>query len=346
MPKIGIAGVGILGRVLAWRLVQAGFAVSLFDSDSQQGRQGAVWTAAGMLTPHTELEVSPTVFESGLSALRRWGELADSLKGLVTLNRGGCLVLAHPQDTASLAQFNHVLHQHAALPSAQAEYVDAAELKSLQPELGEQFRKAIWFPHEQWVNPHEVMQALATKLLEAGVEWHESTEVTQLNQGTIHTQHGVHRFDCVIDTRGLGAKADWEGRLRGVRGELLEVYAPEVELTCLIRLLHPRYALYIVPRPDRHYVIGATQLETEDRSPISVRSTLELLTAAYSVHHGFAEARMVATRVNCRPTLSHHSPEIVTSPQLIRANGLYRHGILLAPEIACQIQQQLELVLW
>ncbi len=341
MPSIGIAGAGILGRVLAWRLVQAGFEVSLFDSDSKRGNQGAAWTAAGMLTPHTELEATPSVFAMELRALQRWSTLVDSLSGLVTLNRGGCLVLAHPQDTASLHQFNQVLQNHAARPSAQADYLDYPALKALQPELAERFRKAISFPHEQWVNPHEVMHALETKLVEANIQWHEYLPTTHLSTRTIHTAQSTHTFDCVIDTRGLGATADWQG-LRGVRGEVIEVHAPEVHLDCLVRLLHPRYALYIVPRPHHHYVIGATQIESEDRSPISVRSALELLSTAYSLHSGFAEARIVATRTNCRPTLPDHAPHIHTEIGLIRANGLYRHGILLSPEIAYQIEQQLE----
>lgn len=262
----------------------------------------------------------------------------------VSLQKGGCLVLAHPQDTASLNQFNQVLQNHAARPSAQAEYLDYAALKILQPELAERFRKAIWFPHEQWVNPHKVMHILETKLIEAGVIWHEYTPVTQLSTRTIHTAQGTHTFDCVIDTRGLGAKADWQG-LRGVRGELIELHAPEVNFNCLVRLLHPRYALYVVPRSDHHYVIGATQIESEDTSPISVRSALELLSAAYSIHSGFAEARMVATRTNCRPTLPDHAPHTHAETGLIRTNGLYRHGILLSPEIAYQIEQQLEYAL-
>ncbi|WP_020559932.1 glycine oxidase ThiO [Thiofilum flexile] len=344
MPSIGIAGAGILGRVLAWRLVQAGFKVSLFDSDSKHGNQGAVWTAAGMLTPHTELEASNAVFELELSALSRWTSLAESLTGLVTLNRGGCLVVAHPQDTASLAQFNQVLQHHAARASAQAEHLDYAALKDLQPELAERFRKALWFPQEQWVNPHEVMHALATKLLEAGVEWHESSPITTLSAYTLQTPHHTYTFDCVVDTRGLGAKEAWQG-FRGVRGEVIEVFAPEVELNCLVRLLHPRYALYIVPRPHHHYVIGATQIESEDSSPISVRSALELLSAAYSIHSGFAEARIVALRTNCRPTLPDHAPHLQVERGLLRANGLYRHGILLSPEIAYQLEQQLEYAL-
>ena len=86
-------------------------------------------------------------------------------------------------------------------------------------------------------------------------------------------------FDC----RGLGARSDWKA-LRGVRGEVVRIHAPGVSLTRPTRLLHPRYPLYIAPKPGDVFVIGATEIESDDLSPASVRSTLELLSAAYTVH--------------------------------------------------------------
>jgi glycine oxidase len=98
-------------------------------------------------------------------------------------------------------------------------------------------------------------------------------------------------------------------------------------------MLHPRYKIYIVPRPNNRYIIGATEIESEDKSPMSVRSSLELLSAVYSVHSGFAEARVVKSVTNCRPTLKDNLPSIEYHDKLTRINGLYRHGYLLAPAI-------------
>ena len=55
-------------------------------------------------------------------------------------------------------------------------------------------------------------------------------------------------------------------------------------------------------------MIGATEIESEDLSPASVRSTLELLSAAYAVHPGFAEARILELSVQCRPALPDNLP--------------------------------------
>jgi glycine oxidase len=119
-----------------------------------------------------------------------------------------------------------------------------------------------------------------------------------------------------------------------VRGEVVRVHSPEVALSRPIRLLHPRYPIYIAPKPDGVYVIGATQIESEDTSPTSVRSALELLSALYSVHPAFGEARILEMVTQCRPTLPDNLPEIRwDGERLIRINGLYRHGYLMGPAV-------------
>ena len=129
--------------------------------------------------------------------------------------------------------------------------------------------------------------------------------------------------------------------LRGVRGELLHLHAPEVTLHHPIRLAHPRYPLYIVPRSDQLFVVGATEIESNDAGSITVRSALELLSAAYSMHSGFSEGRLVETCVDCRPAFPDHLPRITCEPGLIRVNGLYRHGFLLAPLLVEKVRTTL-----
>jgi glycine oxidase len=82
------------------------------------------------------------------------------------------------------------------------------------------------------------------------------------------------------------------------------------------------------------FVIGATEIESDDLSPPSVRSTLELLSAAYSVHSGFAEARILEVASQCRPTLPDNLPAIrQLEERVIQINGLYRHGFMISPAL-------------
>ena len=103
----------------------------------------------------------------------------------------------------------------------------------------------------------------------------------------------------VIDCRGLAAR-DAQPELRGVKGEMIIVETSEVELSRPVRLIHPRWPLYVIPRGDNRFMLGATSIEAEDTG-VSVRSALELLGAAYAVHPAFAEARIVEFGSGLRP---------------------------------------------
>src|SRR5690606_39177839 len=95
----------------------------------------------------------------------------------------------------------------------------------------------------------------------AGGRWQQG-QIVACAPGRIHCTAQSLDFDTVIDARGFGARADWPG-LRGVRGEVLWLHAPEVPLSRPVRLMHPRYQLYIAPRPQQRYVIGATEIESD-----------------------------------------------------------------------------------
>jgi glycine oxidase len=149
------------------------------------------------------------------------------------------------------------------------------------------------------------------------------------------------KFDLVIDCRGMGAKEDLRD-LRGVRGELLYLHAPEVNLSRPVRIMHPRFSIYIVPRADHVYVVGATAIESDDAGAITVRSALELLSAAYTVHSGFAEGRLIETSVSCRPGFPDNHPRILIDDGHIAINGLYRHGFLISPALVAFVASYLD----
>ncbi len=157
------------------------------------------------------------------------------------------------------------------------------------------------------------------------VHWHSPRTPDSFQPGK--TGHPDWVFDC----RGLGARVEWP-QLRGVRGEVVRLHAPDVKLQRPTRLIHPRYPIYIAPKENHVFVIGATEIETEDLSPASVRSALELLSAAYTVHSGFAEARILEINTQARPTLADNLPAIrCLGERTLQINGLYRHGFLISP---------------
>ena len=328
--RVAILGAGLMGRLLACSLSARGCAVALYDAGGPEAEGSAARVAAAMLAPLAESAVTEAgVVRMGHHGLTRWPELIAALAAPVFFQQQGTLILWHRQDAPEAArldrQFQAAQRLMPELPPAVP--VQAGDIAALEPGLGQRFAQGLYLPGEGQLDNRALLPAMLLTLQRRGValHWHSAREPASFDPGA------TGQPDWVFDCRGLGARTAWPA-LRGVRGEVVRVHAPEVRLTRPMRLVHPRYPLYIAPKPGDVYVIGATEIESEDLSPASVRSTLELLSAAYSVHSGFAEARILEMATQCRPTLPDNLPAIrALGPRTLQVNGLYRHGFLIAP---------------
>ena len=141
------------------------------------------------------------------------------------------------------------------------------------------------------------------------------------------------KMACWLVMTAVSGIAYRKPELRGVKGEMIIVETDEIAFSRPIRLIHPRFPLYLIPRADHRCMIGATSIESEDRG-VSVRSALELLSAAYAVHPAFGEARIVEFGSGLRPAFPDNLPRIRIDNERIAVNGLYRHGFLIAPALA------------
>lgn len=324
--RCAVLGAGLMGRLMAVSLAREGFRVELYDRSGPDAGESAAYVAAAMLSPLAEsVDAEPLVVRLGRASLERWPELLSNLPLPVFFQRKGTLVLWHIQDRDQAIQFGRRLHQHDELfgKEERPRELSGSEIEQYEPALARRFSKAIYLPEEGQLDNRALLRSLGSALLECGVHTHWQTEVSPDQISA----------DWIIDCRGLGARPDWN-TLRGVRGEVIRVHAPDVGLSRPIRLLHPRYPIYIAPKPDGVYVIGATQIETDDTSPVSARSALELLSALYTVHPAFGEARVLEMASQCRPALPDNLPVIRwNGDRVIQINGLYRHGYLVAPAL-------------
>ena len=343
-----------MGRLLACQLAQSGHRVSLYDAGPPDGSGSAARVAAAMLAPLAESAVADMpIVRMGQYALVRWPQLLAELTEPVFFQQTGTLVVWHRQDAAEASRFGRqIATTQQKLPSLpQAKALDGKGIQHIEPALGQRFAQGLLLPHEGQLDNRQLLAALLLQLqspsLSPRVEMFWNTP--RLPSDFVVDQPG-HRsnpaqVDWLFDCRGLGARAPANNTLgtlgpqslpglRGVRGEVIRVHAPEVTLNRPLRLIHPRYPLYIAPKQDHVFVIGATEIESDDMSPMSVRSALELLSAAYSVHSGFAEGRILEMATQCRPALPDNLPSIRwTAPRTLQINGLYRHGFLIAPAL-------------
>lgn len=317
--KVSIVGAGVAGLCTAVELAARGVRVKLFERAPCFGTQQCSWFAGGMLAPWCEGErAEPIITRMGEESLEWWlGNVPD-------VERMGTLVVAPARDTAELTCF--------AARSARHQWLDKKSLSALEPDIGERFDRALFFADEAHLDPRKTLHALSARLLAMGGEMHFGIDILPADL--------LADADHVIDCRGLAAR-DHLDALRGVKGEMLLLRSRDIMLRRPVRLLHPRLPVYIVPRADHVFMVGATMIESGENMQMSVRSMMELLSAAYSVHPAFGEAEIIESGVQWRPAFHDNLPRIVSSDRLISINGLYRHGFLVAPALARRVADHL-----
>ena len=326
---IAIVGAGLMGRLLGWRLTESGHRVTLFERSEANVPGSAAHVAAAMLAPMSELPDSDhAVFEMGMEALMVWPQWLDTLE--VPHGFDGAIAVAHRTDVALLETFERVLRARSDEPPTR---LDRASLNDLEPGLAPAFTRGLFLPREGWLDNRALLAALEDRCGE--IRYAQRVDP----DGDPLWSRRRASFDAWVDCRG--ADGDEPG-LRGVRGEVARLHAPEVTLGRPIRLMHPRYQLYVAPRRDHEYVVGATQIESDSRTGVSVRSALELLSAAFSLHTGFAEAEILALDVGLRAAFDDNVPRVYWRDGVLRVNGLYRHGFLAAPAVVALAVQAIE----
>jgi glycine oxidase len=319
MPQtrnIAIRGAGVVGLWQALTLARRGHRVTLTERSPVPFVHGCSLYAGAMLAPNCEKESAELIVrELGRRGLALW---RATYPGAIA---NGTLVVALKRDRAELDRFARMTEGHRRL--------SPAELAQAEPALVDRFAGALYYAEEGHLSPEPALHFLLEQAQTAGAEF-------RLSEGEAPAD-----ADLVIDCRGLAAKNDLPS-LRGVRGERIVVKSREVSLSRPVRLLHPRFPLYVVPWGKGVYMIGATVIESEETGPITLRSALDLLSTAYALDPALAEAEIVLQGAGARPAFPDNRPRIMVAQRYIYVNGLYRHGFLLAPVMAELVADYIE----
>jgi glycine oxidase len=314
--NIAVRGAGVVGLWQALILARKGHTVTLYERSTQPFADACSSYAGAMLAPRCEEESAEAVVpELGKRGIALWRETYPATIA------NGTLVVALQRDRAELDRFARMTGGYQRL--------SPTELAALEPGLGHRFAGALFYAEEAHLAPEPALRFLLDAAIANGVE-------LRLGDGGM-----PQSVDLVIDCRGLAAK-DALATLRGVRGERIVIGSREVRLERAIRLLHPRFPLYAVPWGHGLYMIGATVIESEETGLVTLRSALDLLSAAYALDPAFAEAEIVRQGAGARPAFPDNRPRIIVTEGYIYVNGLYRHGFLLAPALAELVAAYLE----
>jgi len=305
-----VIGAGVAGLCAAYALARKGVDVEIVEREAAPGL-GCSRFAGGMIAPWCELEsAEPLVATLGEEALDFWSQ------ELEVATVAGSLVVAPQRERAELADF--------ARRTRHFETLDAKRVAALEPDLAGRFETALFFPKEAHLDPRAALAALTKRL-------------ASMPNVTLHFQQDAAGLatapDWTIDCRGLAAR-DALPELRGVKGEMLILRSEEISFSRPVRMLHPRRPVYVVPRGDGLFMVGATMIENEERARVTARSVVELVNSAFAIHPAFAEAEIVETGSDLRPAFADNLPRLLKRGRTLYINGLYRHGFLLAPALA------------
>ncbi|MUG77273.1 FAD-dependent oxidoreductase [Commensalibacter melissae] len=297
MAYWSILGSGVTGLCIATALCEKGEKIEVVENPNIQA---ASYFAGGMLAPFCEGESAPDiVVKNGQLSVEWWDNHVSNVK------KTGTIVIAPPRDMSELRRFANMTICH--------EWVDPGKIEK---DLKGRFSEGLFFPSEAFIDPRLALQELKENLKNKGVSFHTGSPKGK-----------------IIDCTGMAATSSLKN-LRAVRGEMLIFECHEVNFLRPIRLLHPRFPCYLVPRANGRFMVGATMVESNDDSPISARALIEMLSSVYAIHPAFAEARIIETGTGCRPSFPDNIPQIIEQDGKFYINGMYRHGFLLAPVLA------------
>lgn len=308
--RVSIIGAGVAGMTCAVEFAERGVATEVYEQADSFGPQSCSWFAGGMLAPWCECDHSVDVVANfGERSIGWWR------RRVPTLVAQGTLVVAHGRHGSALVELGRRTSRY--------RWLDADGIGALEPALENRFPKGLFFMDEAHIDPREAIRFLADRLVSLGGRIHFGVASTARSEGD----------RLVVDCTGLAAREALR-ELRGVKGEMLVLRSKDIELRRPVRLLDPRVPVYIVPRPNGVFMVGATMIESDDSSRVTARSVLELLSAACSLHPAFAEAEILEMGTQVRPAFPDNLPRIVRRPDRVYINGFFRHGFLLAPAFA------------
>lgn len=219
--SVTVLGAGITGLWQSLILARRGHSVRLLERSKTPFEHASSRYAGAMLAPYCEEEASlPIIRILGLKSLDLWRKFYPEFL------QNGSLVVAQPRDQGELRRFSRLTSGHRTLAGP--------EIAVLEPDLGERFQSALFYEQEGHIDPRLALTMLLKLVEEVGV-------AIDFGKSEIPC-----RSDQIIDCRGLAAQDDLKS-LRGVRGERVIVRTSEIKLRRPVRLLHPRFPIYVVP---------------------------------------------------------------------------------------------------
>jgi glycine oxidase len=327
-PDVIVVGGGIIGGAIAWRLAQAGAAVTVVDVGTLGGE--ASWAGAGMLAPGGEFVSRSAWAQFALDSMAQYPAFVAELEsetGLgIDYRRCGAVEVARTE----------------------AEWQDLLARRAAQAELGiraEVTAGGLFYPDDALVDPRDVTRALRCACEKRGVRIRERTRVTAMRvtreRAEVYTNGGMLAGSAAVLAAGA-----WSGQIPvlgddgpiaipatfPVRGHLLGYALEPGSLSPILRHGHT----YVMQRSSGFTIAGTSSEQVGFKRELDPQIVDDIRERARGLLPELRSAPEPTAWLGFRPATEDYAPVIgrLGDTCLWLAYGHYRNGIMLAPATA------------
>ncbi len=314
---IAIAGAGLIGASIAWRLAQAGMRVSMFDAGSFGGETSSA--GAGMLSPGGEFDRPSVWLDLGIESMGMYRSFVEELRaesGLsIDFQRCGCHQLVGRREQAE-------------------KRLDFQSAAGISVELTEQ---GLFYPEDGFVDPTHLLRALRAACVARGVRIAENHGLLTVNS---------REFAAFVIAAGA-----WSNRLQVRHGDT-RVELPQVkpikghligfdqEPGALGPMLRREHS-YVLQRSNGFLVAGSTEEDVGFDRSIDSAICEQIHRRAAELWPALEGVRPSKRWIGFRPYAEVPRIGRVGNTNVWLAYGHFRNGILLAPVTAQRIAAEI-----
>jgi glycine oxidase len=344
---VAVAGAGVIGLSIAWRLALRGLVVAVFERATAGA--GASLAASGMLAAAAEHEPGcHDLVALALESQRQWPQFRADLEaqsGLsIDFREDGTLVVALGRDEVERLRFRHDLHKRCGLATR---WLGGPEVRALEPALRPSVAAGLHCADDHQVDPRLVMAALRSACLAAGVRLFEHCPVTGVDlQGGracgLVTAEGACRASVVVVTAGAWTRdlvpPGLKVPVHPLKGQSLALRTTP-DTGTLANIVWTEQ-IHMAPKSDGRLIVGATVEERGFDETITAGGLYALLEGARRAFPAIEELAIDAVWTGFRPSSIDDAPILGATPVegLVLATGHHRNGYLLAPATAFAIE--------
>eukprot|EP00977_Amphora_coffeiformis_P009021 scaffold2043_cov166-Amphora_coffeaeformis.AAC.20 len=360
-----IVGSGLAGLSAALYLSQVDPSrhVTIYEREpiqtKSEGKNVASFAAAGMLAPQSERLPKGDLLDLCLASRRMFPDfcsLVESLakesgeEGRVYLPKDEVAKDLNPWEVGYVSTGGFLAPAFAGDSVATwappdeggtATWLDATQVRELEPYLHRDVIGGWWFPDDFSVDARRLTCSLRAACVAAGVQICSGPqyEITSLDLADrscrgLWLKNGLYVHTNTV----LVANGSWMRNLLPVpiephKGQSLSLRMPKDRPPILRRVLFAQDS-YIVPKADGRLVIGATVEAGSFDADVTPAGLLHILTFALELVPALKDLPIEETWVGLRPTTPDKGPILGETPwkNLLLAGGYWRNGVLLAPK--------------